>query len=75
LSWTLAGAAPDGSRLEAVVEARAPEIHHLPYLKTDCSGTFQVANASLARSKVHFGKKGGESLETATGAVLEMGGN
>ena len=75
LRWTLAGAAPDGSRLEAVVEAAAPEIHHLPYLKTDCSGTFQVANASLARSKVHFGKKGGESLETATGAVLEMGGN
>jgi len=44
-------------------------------LKTDCSGTVQVANASLARSKVHFGKKDGASLETATGAVLEMGGN
>ena len=69
------GAVPDGSRLEATVEAAAPEVHRLQYVKTDCSGTLQVANASLARAKVHFGKNGGESLETATGAVLEMGGN
>jgi hypothetical protein len=75
LGWTLAGAAADGSRVVATVEGASPEIHHLPYVKTDCSGTLQVTNASLARAKVYFGKNGSELLETATGAVLEMGGN
>jgi hypothetical protein len=73
LKWTFAGSAPDGSRVEATCEGSAPEVHHLPYTKTDCSGTFPVANASLARAQVRFGKAGGEILETATGAVLEMG--
>jgi hypothetical protein len=75
LAWTFSGITPDGSRVEAVVEGSAPEVHHLPYLKTDCSGTFPVANASLARAQIRFGKGGNEILETATGAVLEMGGN
>ena len=74
LRWTFVGAAPDGSRVEALAEGSAPEVHHLPYTKTDCSGTFPVANASLARARVCFGKAGEESLVTATGAVLEMGG-
>lgn len=75
LRWTFAGTTPDDSRVEAAVEAAAPEIHRLPYVKTDCSGTFPVANASLARARVRFGKDGSESLETDTGAVLEMGGS
>lgn len=75
LKWIFSGAAPDGSCVQAAIEAGAPEIHHLPYTKTDCSGTFQVANASLARAQVRFGKNDGEILETATGAALEMGGN
>lgn len=74
LRWTFVGAAPDGSAVETSVEGTAPEIHHLQYVKTDCSGTFPVANASLARASVRFGKAGAEFLETATGAVLEMGG-
>jgi len=74
LKWIFSGVAPDGSRVEAVVEAAASEVHHLPYTKTDCSGTFEVANASLARAQVRFGRNGGELLETATGAVLEMRG-
>ena len=74
LRWIFSGLAPDGSPVEAAVEGTAPEVHHLPYTKTDCSGTFQVANASLARAQVRFGKNGGDSLETATGAVLEMRG-
>ncbi|HXY01913.1 MAG TPA: hypothetical protein VEI54_13405, partial [Candidatus Limnocylindrales bacterium] len=75
LKWSFSGTAPDGVRVEAAIEGVAPEVHHLPYLKTDCSGTFPVANASLARAQVRFGRNGGERLETATGAVLEMGGN
>jgi hypothetical protein len=74
LRWIFSGLAPDGSPVEAAVEGTAPEVHHLPYTKTDCSGTFQVANASLARAQVRFGKNGGDLLETATGAVLEMRG-
>lgn len=74
LRWTFAGATPDGSSVESTADGSAPELHHLPYTKTDCSGTFPVANASLARARVRFGKEFSESLETATGAVLEMGG-
>jgi hypothetical protein len=73
LRWTLAGILPDGSPLQVTAEARPPSIHHLPYTKTDCSGTFPVANASLARAQVRFGKEN-ETLDTAGGCVLEMGG-
>jgi hypothetical protein len=44
----------------------------VPYTKTDGSGTFPVSNASLARAIVKLGQS--ETLETETGAVLEMGG-
>jgi len=74
LKWTLSGTMPDGALVEVCVEGSSPEVHHLPYVKTDCSGTFPVANASLARAQVRFGKGGGETLETAHGAVFEMGG-
>lgn len=72
LRWTLSGALLDDSPLEVTVEAASPGIHRLPYAKTDCSGTFRVTNASSARAQARFG---GEILETATGAVLEMGGS
>lgn len=75
LKWTIAGVAPGGSRIEMGAEATTPEIHRLPYVRTDCSGTFPVVNASLARAQLRFGKNGSELLETATGAVLEMGGS
>jgi len=72
LRWTLSGTSADGSPIEVRAEASDSEIHRLPYAKTDCSGTFPVTNASLARAQMRFG---GEILETATGAVLEMGGS
>lgn len=75
LKWSIAGTTPDGWPVEATVQGIAPEVHHLRYTKTDCSGTFPVANASLARAQVRFGKAASETLETATGAVLEMGGD
>jgi hypothetical protein len=74
LRWTFVGAASDGSPVKFTAEACPPELHHLPYAKTDCSGTFPVANASLARAEMRFGSNATETLETTTGAVLEMGG-
>lgn len=61
------------------VEARGREglIHRLPYLKTDCSGQFEVANDSLAVARIMLRLPGipPEELTTDTGAVLEMAGN
>jgi len=62
----------DGSPLEASIEGIAPGVHELPYTKTDGSGYFPVSNASLARATVKLGHS--ETLETETGAALEMGG-
>jgi hypothetical protein len=72
LNWTFSGDLDDGSSIEAFIEGAAPGIHELPYTKTDGSGTFPVSNASLARAIVKLGPS--ETLETETGAVLEMGG-
>lgn len=72
LRWSFSGALKSGAPIEAVLEGVAPEVHELPYTKTDGSGTFPVSNASLARAIIKLGQS--ETLETETGAVLEMGG-
>jgi hypothetical protein len=75
LKWVFSGTAPGGEHIEATLEGKTPEIHRLPYRKTDGSGTFPVANASLARAKVKVEVAGKLMiLETDGGAVLEMGG-
>jgi len=74
LLWKFAATTSDGLPLEATIEGLAPEIHQLPYVRTDCSGTFPVSNASLANAFVRFGKNGSEILETIGGSVLELGG-
>jgi len=71
LQWAFEGVGRDRSVVEARVEGRSPGIHEVRYLKTDCSGTFPVSNASLARATVRWGDG---FLETTTGAVVEMGG-
>ena len=73
--WAFTAKTPEGAPVEVDVAASAPEIQHLPYTKTDCSGTFPVTNASLARAQIRFGKNLDQTLETANGAVLEFGGN
>jgi hypothetical protein len=73
LKWGFAASHRDLS-LDATIEASGASIHKLPYLKTDCSGTFPVSNASLARATVRLGGNPAEVLDTSTGAVLEMGG-
>ena len=72
LCWKFSGQLDDGSPIEVHIEGMAPGVHELPYTRTDGSGTFPVSNASLARAIVKLGE--GETLETETGAVLEMGG-
>ena len=64
---------------EVRVEVRGREglIHRLGYVKTDCSGQFEVANDSLAAGKMTLRLlgKAAEELTTESGAVLEMVGN
>ncbi|MGB7494783.1 MAG: hypothetical protein WBR26_15785 [Candidatus Acidiferrum sp.] len=74
LKWKFIGIDDAGSPVEASIEASAPGIHVLPYLKTDCSGTFPVSNSSFANATVRFGNNRAETLETIGGAVLEFGG-
>jgi len=62
--------------LEVLIDGAGPSLHRLPYLKTECSGTFDVLNNSLAYATVRIERRGGpvEMLETSNGAVLEMAG-
>jgi hypothetical protein len=74
--WSFRGSTKDGLRLEATIDGAGPSIHRLPYLKTDCSGSFEVVNNSLARATLRLERPDGrvEELQTSSGAVLEMGG-
>lgn len=76
LQWKFHSVASNGLRLEAAFDGRGSGLHRLPYLKTDCSGTFEVANNSLASASVVLKSAGGSATrwETAAGAVLEMVG-
>jgi len=72
LRWTFAAVGKRGATIELTVEGLSPELHRLPYFKTDGSGTFQVSNASLANAVLKL--PDGQRLETQGGAVLEMAG-
>ena len=66
-----------GFELEVALDGCGTGMHRLPYIKTDCRGTLEVMNNSLARATLRLKPRGGliETLETTTGAVLEMGGS
>jgi hypothetical protein len=74
--WYLRCSAEDGVELVAAIDGTGPGIHRLTYEKTNCSGSFEVTNNSLAKAVVRLERQGGrvETLETSTGAVLEMVG-
>jgi len=74
--WNFHCSTKDGLRLQAAIDGTGPSIHRLPYVKTDCAGSFEVANNSLARAVLRLEQPGGpaETLETNVGAVLEMVG-
>lgn len=66
----------EGSSLRVSLDGSGVSHHQLPYLKTDCSGTFEVSNNSLARATLRFQRRGHSERELITdrGAVLEMTG-
>jgi hypothetical protein len=74
--WDFRGSTKDGFRLEGTIDGAGPSTHRLPYVKTNCSGSFEVVNNSLARAVLRLEQRGRpvETLETSTGAVLEMVG-
>jgi hypothetical protein len=75
LEWNFR-CARDGFQLDALFDGSGANLYCLPYVKTDCTGSFEVANNSLARAVVCFERRARpvEKLETRAGAVLEMGG-
>jgi hypothetical protein len=76
--WQFRCTGRDGEQLTVALDGGGPSMHRLPYCKTDCSGSFEVVNNSLARAVVSLELPGGglAKLETPNGAVLEMtGGN
>jgi hypothetical protein len=76
LQWSFGCSAREGAQLEVAIDGRGPGIHRLSYLKTDCSGDFEVVNNSMASATLRFERpaRPTEVLETVGGAVLEMGG-
>jgi hypothetical protein len=76
LQWSFGCSTPDGAQLDVAIDGRGPGVHRLPYLKTDCSGEFEVVNNSMASATLRFKRppRPAENLETVGGAVLEMGG-
>ncbi|HYL12740.1 MAG TPA: hypothetical protein VEV41_06875 [Terriglobales bacterium] len=77
VKWSFDGCASAECHAEIEIDGQGPSIHRLPYLKTNCSSTFEVANNSLARALVRLRRPGrpAEDLVTDCGAVLEMVGD
>jgi hypothetical protein len=77
LQWSFQASTKDGQRLRATIAGSQQSLHTLAYVKTNCSGSFQVANNSLAGARLRIEARGDavEILETENGAVLEKGGS
>jgi len=75
-AWNFRCSTKNGLQLEAAIAGAGSSLHHLPYVKTDCAGNFEVTNNSLARAVLRLERQGKpiETLETTIGAVLEMVG-
>jgi hypothetical protein len=75
--WSFQALAKSGLQLEATIDGAGTSIHRLPYLKTDCSGSFEVVNNSRAGARLRLQRPDGcvEELQSNSGAVLEMGGS
>lgn len=77
LRWDFRCSTRDGFELEVALDGSGASMHRLPYLTTDCRGSLEVMNNSLAKATLCLKPRGGliEKLETTTGAVVEMGGH
>ena len=75
-AWGFRCSDKDGLTLHVTFRGDGQNIHRLPYLKTDCSGNFEVTNNSLASASVRIERQGmpAEELTTTNGAVLEKVG-
>jgi len=76
MQWKFRTVARNGVRLDAAIDGSGSSLHRLPYIRTDCSGSFEVRNNSLASASLVLESANGtpERLETTAGAVLEMVG-
>ncbi len=76
-SWKLECTDARGAHVELSVRGRERFVHRLPYVKTNCSGRFEVANDSLAlaRMVLQLPGRAAEELSTDCGAALEMVGS
>ncbi len=76
LNWKLECTGARGAQVQVSVRGREGLVHRVPYVKTDCSGRFEVANDSLALARMVIQRPGrpSEELSTDSGAVLEMVG-
>ena len=76
MRWNVFCGTPSGMRIQVGIDGRGPGALRLPYTKTDCSGTFEVANNSLASASLFLESEGtaAERLEAPGGAVLEIVG-
>ena len=76
-AWDLSCEANGWLTVNASFEGSGPSLHRLPYTKTDCTGSFDVLNNSLAKAFICLKRPDGtfEKLETQSGAVLEMTSN
>jgi len=77
LRWTFQATSAAGS-VEVDVDGGGVSLHRLPYVKTDCSGTFEVSNNSRARAQLRLHLRDAEppkQFTTEAGAVLEMTGD
>jgi hypothetical protein len=76
LQWNFCCSQPAGLEGEVAFDGSGASMHCLRYVKTDCRGTLEVRNNSLASAALCLRRPNGcvERLETATGAVVEMGG-
>ncbi|MBV8049740.1 MAG: hypothetical protein JOZ80_01050 [Acidobacteriaceae bacterium] len=74
-AWNLRSSGNEAD-LDAKIDGSGPSQHRISYLRTDCSGSFEVTNNSLSRAKVRVQLLGKtpEVLETTNGAVLEVAG-
>ena len=74
--WEFAARTRDGVELQAAIDGCGVSLDRLPYVRTNCAGTFEVSNNSLASASVLITRPHGtvERLETKFGAVLEMVG-
>jgi hypothetical protein len=76
LQWSFRATSRDGMVIRVELDGRGESRHQLRYVKTDCSGDFEVANNSLANATLQLEEPGHppRKLQTTGGAVVEAGG-